>query len=157
MTLRKLIASASIAFLGAATTAALANAQAQSGDLKFDGSIALPVDIKDLHPDVAAVELHCHMVTPAGLNRGVTWTDSPIPSGVVVDGSYKGTLTMHFTAHRASFTRGELWEWQCFLHLRNRTPPVQTKAAASGSSPSSGAWNQMATNDTFWTGNFTLR
>ncbi len=159
MTIRQVRSCALAAIVASATTAERAEAQGQAPDRQFNGTIAVPIDFKNLHPEVDRVVLNCK-VTPAGQpeNKGIDWTDAiGTPFLNVTGGSASGTLTYHFTAHRAgTFVRGETWSYECHA-LVGQKGGNNTAYIAIRDNPSWPEYARLASGSAIAKGTFTLQ
>jgi hypothetical protein len=138
-----------------------AQASGQSVDLHFDGTISVPLSIKSVHPDVNYVQMSC-LITPAGGtgNQGIVWNDNPNPGSAMSGGQWNGTLTAHFTAHRATtFTAGEVWSYECDLDLLKKASAASgaSDGGMPGAGPSFKWWAQLASGNARIQGTFTLQ
>ena len=134
----------------------------------FNGTIAVPLDLKSLDHDVHNVRLVCRVQPPNGAwDEGVVWgapyatgtAGNPALGNVSNFGSYEGTLTVYFTATRTTpFTQGEIWSYSCGVKLiRQPAGTSVAETADPGTGLSVATWAQVALGTTTVQGSFVLR
>ena len=150
--------------------------QAPTPQIGFGGSISIPVDLKNLHPDVGKVVVECEMsqTGPPGSNTVVHWPGPVTAAGPtgpdgpanfqaiqapVSGGAVHTTLVSHFTASRSGvFAPGELWGFRCVLKLVGRAGSTSGEIEVTpGVGPTFQGMAQLASGNTSVQGSFILK
>ena len=156
--------------------ASAGHAQATTSRVFFTGSVSIPVDLKNLHPDVAKIRVNCTMsqYDKPGTRTRIEWPGPPSPSNpagpawaanyalmqaAVSNGAVKTTLVAHFGVSRdGPFVPGEVWSYNCQLQFVSRPgTDGSVTAVTPGIGPTFTGMAQLTSGNTSVDGTITLQ
>jgi hypothetical protein len=108
---------ASLAFLLATLAPLSLPAQAAApAALKFEVTLTIPVDVKDLNPLIDYFNLTCG-IQPAGSSgtNGRVFPDNSV-GGPIANGAFHGNVTAHYViTSQQPFAAGQQWAYTCAI------------------------------------------
>lgn len=152
-------------------------AQAIAPTVTFAGTVSIPVDLKNLHPDVDTVIVLCNM-TQTGTTQSLTrvaWPGLQTGAGYqnvlslpayyqaihakVSSGAVQTTVISHFAASRPGiFAPGEVWGYSCQLKFIGRVGSNSGHIEVTpGVGPTFTGMAQLTSGNTSVQGTFTLQ